>query len=132
MNDAVERLLRILTAEERLYVRLRDLLQRERELMVHLDADGLEAIAREKEEALMADLRGEMSADVTASRPLSDAQVAALSEKIKTATGRDVKLDVTVDEGIIGGLIVKVGSRMIDTSIRSRLNNLQNAMKEVG
>lgn len=82
--------------------------------------------------ALMADLRGEMSADVTSARPLSDVQVAALSEQIKTATGRDVKLNVTVDEDIIGGLILKVGSRMIDTSIRSRLNNLQNAMKEVG
>lgn len=83
-------------------------------------------------QALMADLRGEMTADVTAARPLSDAQVAALSEQIKAATGRDVKLNVTVDEGIIGGLIVNVGSKMIDTSIRSRLNNLQNAMKEVG
>lgn len=83
-------------------------------------------------QALMADLRGEMSADVTAARPLSDTQVAALSEQIKTATGRDIKLNVTVDEGIIGGLVVKVGSKMIDTSLRSRLNNLQNAMKEVG
>ena len=83
-------------------------------------------------QALMADLRGEMSADVTAARELSDAQVQALSEQIKAATGKDVKLNVTVDEGIIGGLIVKVGSKMIDTSIRSRLNSLQNAMKEVG
>ena len=83
-------------------------------------------------QALMADLRGEMSADVTAARTLSEAQIAALSDQIKTATGRDVNLKVTVDEDIIGGLIVKVGSKMIDTSIRSRLNNLQNAMKEVG
>ena len=58
--------------------------------------------------------------------------VKALSEQIKAATGKDVKLNVTADEGIIGGLIVKVGSKMIDTSIRSRLNSLQNAMKEVG
>ena len=83
-------------------------------------------------QALMADLRGEMSADVTSARPMSDAQIEALSEQIKKATGKDVKLNVTVDEAIIGGLVVKVGSRMIDTSIRSRLNNLQNAMKEVG
>ena len=82
--------------------------------------------------ALMADERGEMSADVTAARELSDAQVKALSKQIKDATGKDVNLNVTVDPSIIGGLVVKVGSRMIDTSIRSRLNNLQNAMKEVG
>lgn len=82
--------------------------------------------------ALMADLRGEMSADVTAARALSDAQTKALAEQIKKATGKDIKLNVSVDEGLIGGLIVKVGSRMIDTSIKSRLNNLQNAMKEVG
>ena len=83
-------------------------------------------------QALMADLRGEMSADVTAARPLSDAQIDALGAQIKAATGKDVKLNVTVDESIIGGLVVKVGSKMIDTSIRSRLNNLQNVMKEVG
>ena len=83
-------------------------------------------------QALMSDLRGEMSADVTAARELSDKQTKALADQIKKATGKDVKLNVSVDEGLIGGLIVKVGSRMIDTSIKSRLNNLQNAMKEVG
>ncbi len=83
-------------------------------------------------QALMADERGEISADVTAARELSDAQIKALSKQIKEATGKDVNLNVTVDDSIIGGLVVKVGSRMIDTSIRSRLNNLQNAMKEVG
>lgn len=82
--------------------------------------------------ALMADERGEMSAEVTAARPLSDAQQNALAEKIKGATGKDVKLNVNVDPDIIGGLVIRVGSRMIDTSIRSRLNNLHNAMKEVG
>ena len=83
-------------------------------------------------EALMAEHRGEVTADVTAARPLSDVQSDALVAQIKSATGREVKLNVSVDESIIGGLIVKVGSKMIDSSIRSKLNSLQNAMKEVG
>ena len=83
-------------------------------------------------QALMADHRGEVTADVTAARPLSDTQTNALAEQIKAAIGRDVKLNLTVDEGIIGGLIVRVGSKMIDSSIRSKLASLQNAMKEVG
>ncbi|MBK0400680.1 F0F1 ATP synthase subunit delta [Limibaculum sp. M0105] len=82
--------------------------------------------------ALMAEYRGEITAEVTAARALSDAQLASLSETLKGATGREVKLNVKVDEDLIGGLIVKVGSRMIDTSIRSRLASLQNVMKEVG
>ena len=83
-------------------------------------------------QALMADHRGEVTADVTAARPMSDAQTEALAAQIKEAMGRDVKLNVTVDEGIIGGLVVRVGSKMIDSSIRSKLAALQNAMKEVG
>lgn len=82
--------------------------------------------------ALMADHRGEITAEVTAARALSDAQSSALVDQIKAAMGREVKLNVTVDEGIIGGLVVRVGSKMIDSSIRSRLAALQNAMKEVG
>ncbi|MFK7943381.1 MAG: F0F1 ATP synthase subunit delta [Paracoccaceae bacterium] len=82
--------------------------------------------------SLMADHRGEVTADVTSAHALSDAQANALVEQIKTAIGREVKLNVTVDPAIIGGLIVKVGSRMIDSSIRSKLAGLQNAMKEVG
>ena len=89
--------------------------------------DVIEIFAR-----LMAEHRGEVSADVTAARALSDAQKAALAESLKAAIGREVKLNLTVDEKIIGGLVVKVGSKMIDTSIRSKLNSLQNAMKEVG
>lgn len=83
-------------------------------------------------QALLADHRGEITADVTAARALSDTQSGALVEQIKASMGREVKLNVTVDESIIGGLIVKVGSRMIDSSIRSKLSSLQNAMKEVG
>ncbi|MEM6663738.1 MAG: F0F1 ATP synthase subunit delta [Pseudomonadota bacterium] len=83
-------------------------------------------------QALMADHRGEITADVTAAMPMSDAQTGALAEQIKSVMGRDVKLNVTVDESIIGGLVVKVGSKMIDSSIRSRLNSLRNVMKEAG
>ncbi|MEO1493946.1 MAG: F0F1 ATP synthase subunit delta [Pseudomonadota bacterium] len=83
-------------------------------------------------ETLMAEHRGEVTADVTAARKLSAAQTKALTKEIKDATGRDVKLNVEIDESIIGGLIVKVGSKMVDSSIRSKLTNLQNAMKEVG
>ena len=83
-------------------------------------------------QGLMAEHRGEVTAEVTAARALSDTQSAALVEQIKSAIGRDVKLNVTVDESIIGGLVVKVGSKMIDSSIRSRLNSLQSVMKEAG
>jgi len=81
---------------------------------------------------LMAEHRGEVTAEVTAARALSDAQRAGLAATLKSAIGREVKLNVTVDEAIIGGLVVKVGSKMIDTSIRSKLASLQNAMREVG
>ena len=81
---------------------------------------------------LMADHRGEVTADVTSARALTDAQQAALSAKLKASVGRDVKLNIAVDEGLIGGLVVKVSSRMIDTSIRSRLAALKNVMREVG
>ena len=81
---------------------------------------------------LMAEHRGEVTADVTTARALSDAQQAGLVATLKAAIGREVKLNVTVDEDIIGGLVVKVGSKMIDTSIRSKLASLQNAMREAG
>lgn len=82
--------------------------------------------------ALIADERGEVAVEVTSARPLTDEQAAALREKLKASVGKDVKLDVTVDESLIGGLVVRVGSRMIDTSIRAKLAQLQNVMKEVG
>jgi F-type H+-transporting ATPase subunit delta len=81
---------------------------------------------------LMAEHRGEVTADVTAARALSEMQQVGLVATLKAAIGREVKLNVTVDEEIIGGLVVKVGSKMIDTSIRSKLASLQNAMREVG
>ena len=82
--------------------------------------------------ALIAAERGEVTAEVTAARPLSDAQTEALRRTLRERVGRDVELEVAVDESLIGGLVVKVGSRMVDTSIRARLAALQNAMKEVG
>ena len=73
--------------------------------------------------------RGETTAEVTSAHPLSDDQVAALKAKLKTQLARDVAVDLTVDPSILGGLIVKVGSRQIDGSIRSKLNTLAIAMK---
>ncbi|SLN24567.1 ATP synthase subunit delta [Roseovarius litorisediminis] len=81
---------------------------------------------------MIADDKGEVTADVTSAKALTKAQSDKLAKTLKARVGKDVKINATVDEGIIGGLIVKVGSKMIDTSIRSRLNSLQNAMKEVG
>jgi F-type H+-transporting ATPase subunit delta len=63
---------------------------------------------------------------------LSAAQAKTLAATLKAKVGRDVKLNTTVDESLIGGLIVKLGSSMIDTSVKARLAALQNAMKEVG
>ncbi len=80
---------------------------------------------------MLSEERGEVTADVRAAKALSDAQSAALSKALKASTGKDVKLDVTVDDALIGGLVVKIGSQMIDTSIRAKLNALQNTMKEV-
>ena len=82
--------------------------------------------------ALAAAHRGEVTAEVAAARRPTDAQAKALAAGLKAATGREVKLNVTVDEGLIGGLVVTVGSRMIDTSIRAKLAGLQNAMREAG
>ncbi len=81
---------------------------------------------------LLADERGEVTARVTSARALKDKQVEALKKALHAALGKDVKLDLAVDEELLGGLIVKVGSRMIDSSIRTKLNNLKIAMKEAG
>lgn len=81
---------------------------------------------------LLARHRGEVSAEVTSAGPLSDAHVADLKAALKGALGKDVTLDTRVDPSMIGGLIVRVGSRMIDGSIKTKLNSLKLAMKEVG
>jgi F-type H+-transporting ATPase subunit delta len=81
---------------------------------------------------LIADEKGEVTADVTAAKALTKAQQDKLAKSLKETVGKDVKINMAVDESLIGGLVVKVGSKMIDTSIRSKLASLQNSMKEVG
>ena len=81
---------------------------------------------------LAAARRGEVTADVVSATELDASNVDALKAALKKAMGKDVKINATVDPTLIGGLIVKVGSRMIDTSLRTRLNSLKIAMKEVG
>lgn len=76
--------------------------------------------------------KGEVTAEVTAAKALTKAQEEKLARTLKATVGKDVKINMAVDESLIGGLVVKVGSRMIDTSIRSKLAALQNSMKEVG
>ena len=81
---------------------------------------------------LIADERGEMTADVTSAVALDDEQKKRLAQTLSEKSGKKVKLNTRVDEGLIGGMIVKLGSQMIDSSVRSKLASLQNAMKEVG
>ncbi|WP_112805449.1 F0F1 ATP synthase subunit delta [Ensifer sp.] len=76
--------------------------------------------------------RGEISADVTSAHALTAAQETELKAALKSVTGKDVTVNVTVDPSILGGLIVKVGSRQIDTSLRTKLSTLKLALKEVG
>jgi F-type H+-transporting ATPase subunit delta len=79
--------------------------------------------------AIAAAARGEVKAEVTSAHPLCPAQLKTLGEKLKAREGKDVKLSATVDPEILGGLIVRIGSTQIDSSIRTRLNTLANAMK---
>ena len=83
-------------------------------------------------QARIADEKGEVTAEVTAASALTKTQADKLSAALKARIGKDVNLKTAVDATLIGGLVVKVGSKMIDTSIRSKLDALQNAMKEVG
>ncbi|TYC49454.1 F0F1 ATP synthase subunit delta [Rhodobacterales bacterium] len=80
----------------------------------------------------LAEQRGEATAEVVSATPLSDEHVAALKEALSASTGKSVNVAAKVDPALIGGLVVKVGSRMIDTSLRTKLNSLKFAMKEVG
>ena len=76
--------------------------------------------------------KGEVTAEVTSAVALTPAQAAALAAAIKGKIGKDVKLTAAVDDSLIGGLVVKLGSTMIDTSVKAKLAALQNVMKEVG
>lgn len=80
---------------------------------------------------LLSARRGEMRAEVRSARPLTDEQLAALSARLKTLAGQEVTLESALDETLIGGLVVRLGSRMIDGSIASRLSRLERAMKGI-
>lgn len=80
-------------------------------------------------EAKVARQRGEVTADVTSARALNDAEIAELKSVLKAKLGRDARLDARVDPSLLGGLVVKVGSRMIDSSLRTKLNGLRAAMR---
>lgn len=80
---------------------------------------------------LVAHWKGEVSAEVTAAEKLSDAHLDALKSALKSITGeKSVDLNVKIDPAIIGGLTVKLGSRMVDSSLRTKLNAIKHAMKE--
>ena len=78
---------------------------------------------------LASDARGETKAEVTSAHPLGDDQIAALKTKLKARVGRDVIIDARVDPSLLGGIVVRLGSQMIDASIRTKLNTLATAMK---
>ena len=82
--------------------------------------------------AMIAAEKGEVTAEVTSATALTEAQQSDLVKTLKTRIGKDINLKLTVDAALIGGLVIKVGSQMIDTSIRAQLAALKNSMKEVG
>jgi F-type H+-transporting ATPase subunit delta len=81
--------------------------------------------------ALVARSKDEVTAAVTIAERPNDRQLAAIKDALKSVLRKDVQVDVTIDPSIIGGLIVRIGSRMIDTSLRTKLNSIKHAMKEV-
>ena len=78
---------------------------------------------------LVAAHRGEVTAEVTSAFPLSEAQLDEIRKQLKDRAGRSIKITAKVDPSILGGLIVRMGSQMIDSSIKTRLNTLSQAMK---
>lgn len=83
-------------------------------------------------QALLAEHKGEVSAEVTSAKALTQKQVDSLTASLKEAIGSDVAVEQKVDPAVLGGLIVKVGSRMVDSTLRTKLQHLQLAMKGVG
>ena len=81
---------------------------------------------------LVAQHKGEVTAEVTVADKLTDKRLGEITAALNAVTGKDVQVDVKIDPAIIGGLVVKLGSRMVDSSLRTRLNVLRHAMKEVG
>ncbi|HET8726153.1 MAG TPA: F0F1 ATP synthase subunit delta, partial [Alphaproteobacteria bacterium] len=82
--------------------------------------------------AELAGRRGEVTAEVTAATKLTPQQTKDLTDQLKKTVGQKVAINVTVDPSLLGGLIVKVGSRMVDSSLRTKLSKLQLAMKGIG
>ncbi|CAA9491866.1 MAG: ATP synthase delta chain [uncultured Sphingomonas sp.] len=78
---------------------------------------------------LAAEHRGETVAEVLTARPLNDDQIGQLKQQLRTRAGREVSIDAQVNPDILGGIVVKLGSQMIDASIRTKLNRLAQAMK---
>ena len=83
-------------------------------------------------EDLIAASKNEITAEVVSAKALTKGQLDKLAKSLKSNFSKDIKINAAVDEALIGGMIVKVGSRMIDTTIQAKLNSLQNVMKEVG
>lgn len=110
-SDLTSRFLGVVTENRRLFV-LEDI----------IDAFG----------ALLAEHKGETTAEVVSADALSQAQEEALRATLTARLDRQIKLEATVDPDLLGGLVVRVGSRMIDSSLRTKLDNLQIAMKGVG
>ena len=81
---------------------------------------------------IAAEHRGEATAEVTSAHALTPAQEKELKDTLKGVAGKDVAFTVTVDPSLLGGLIVKMGSRQIDTSLRTKLSSLKSSLKEVG
>lgn len=81
---------------------------------------------------LLAARRGETTAEVISAKKLSDSHIRAIAETLKKAIGGKVAVDAKVDPGVLGGLVVKVGSRMIDSSLRTKMQRMRLAMKSVG
>lgn len=82
--------------------------------------------------ALLADHRGEVNAEVVAAHPLNEDQLAAIRDKLGKFAGREVNVTMDVDASLLGGMVVKLGSRMIDSSLKTKIAALQLAMKEGG
>lgn len=82
--------------------------------------------------ALVAKSRGEVTAEVTSAAALSEEQIAELKQTLKASVGKDVQLATRVDPSLLGGLIVKIGSRMVDSSLRTKLSNLRLSLKGTG
>jgi F-type H+-transporting ATPase subunit delta len=111
--------------------------------LAQLTRDFLAVVARNRRlfavpamiEAYLAKLaarRGEVTAEITAAQPLSDAQQGALSEQLRRVVGSRVAIDVKIDPSLLGGMIVKIGSRMVDGSLKGQLQRLQLSIKGAG